>query len=185
MQVSELLDKFKSDHSHLVEMGMRVMGLGLAEYVATPIKGEELEVFISPVYAPEDNVPMTGVIQVHTPIIFDYTELPVSWEVEHSGSYSINYAVDGETWGNIPSTVERSTVEVPKEFQGMDELHWDEGMAPWRYEALVDRCVDEIRRIFGKPELSKDELLNALAFGDFKKHQRECEEMKLKRLGIR
>jgi hypothetical protein len=37
----------------------------------------------------------------------------------------------------------------------------------------VDRCSDEIRKQFNNPDMSRSEMLDALAFGNFEEHKKK------------
>lgn len=68
--------------------------------------------------------------------------------------------------------------EIPLEFKirdGKTEYFY----AYQRYEALVDRCSDEIRKKLDNPTMTRDEMLDALspARGDFKKWREKCKDM--------
>jgi hypothetical protein len=58
------------------------------------------------------------------------------------------------------------------------EIHW----APEKFIAFVDSCSNEIREILENPNMTKEEMLDALAFGDFEKHKMQCEMWRIKRL---
>jgi hypothetical protein len=45
--------------------------------------------------------------------------------------------------------------------------------APAKFEAFVDRCAPDIRRILKDPSLSREQMLDLLAFGDFAALQRQ------------
>lgn len=68
--------------------------------------------------------------------------------------------------------------DLPIEFQIDDksprwytkEYRW----APERYEIFVDRCFDEIREKLGSPNMTRNEMLDALCFGNFEEHKNKC-----------
>ena len=45
--------------------------------------------------------------------------------------------------------------------------------APVKFEKYVDRCSEEIRKQFGNPNMTKKEMLDALAFGNFEEHKKK------------
>lgn len=65
--------------------------------------------------------------------------------------------------------------ELPKEFQNLTsdkEYIW----AYQRFEEYVDNHADLIRDVLGNPEMTKEEMLDALCFGDFNSHKEKCIE---------
>lgn len=42
-----------------------------------------------------------------------------------------------------------------------------------KYEAFVDRCAPDLRRILKDPSLTREQMLDQLAFGDFAALQRQ------------
>ena len=95
-----------------------------------------------------------NVISVSTPLIFDHRELP-------------------KKFMGLPIRNSVSTYEMPPEFQITDnenEYIW----AYQRFEAYVDNNADIIRSKLGKPDMTRDEMLDALCFGDFRRHKEMC-----------
>jgi hypothetical protein len=63
--------------------------------------------------------------------------------------------------------------DLPVEFKNIDkekEYLW----AYQRFEAFVDKHVDLIRQKLGNSNMTKDEILDAICFGDFKAHKAQC-----------
>ncbi len=46
--------------------------------------------------------------------------------------------------------------------------------APQHFEKFVDRCSTEIRKSFNSPEMTREDMLDALAFGNFEEHKKKC-----------
>lgn len=71
--------------------------------------------------------------------------------------------------------------EMPKEFQlDRTQPDWhkmDYIWAPERFENFVDRCFDEIKSELGYSDITRDEMLDALCFGDFNEHKQKTEQM--------
>lgn len=70
--------------------------------------------------------------------------------------------------------------DLPIEFQ-IDQSKWDWYKhsylwAPERFEKFVSRFEKEIRIALDNSNLSKEEMLDALCFGDFKKHKNLTDE---------
>ncbi|MBA3665764.1 MAG: hypothetical protein H0W61_16400, partial [Bacteroidetes bacterium] len=45
--------------------------------------------------------------------------------------------------------------------------------APLKFEKYVDRCSEDIRKQFGNPDMTRQEMLDALAFGSFEEHKKK------------
>ena len=97
----------------------------------------------------------TWVISYSHPFIFDERKAPPSTYlgVDIKGSTPLN--------------------EMPEEFQTTDgEYVW----AYQRYEKFVDRCADQIRQGLGNPNMSREEMLDALTTGgNFQAWKSQCQ----------
>jgi len=94
------------------------------------------------------------VIMVSKPFIFDNRQLPKSYE-----GLDIKAKIEGT---------------LPKEFAiKKDAIKKEYVWAPSRFEKYVDRCSDEIRKQFNDPKMSRQEMLDALAFGNFEEHKKK------------
>ncbi len=65
----------------------------------------------------------------------------------------------------------------------------DHTFDPKKFECFVDKNLIELRVHFAKPEMTKDELLDALAFGNFEEHKKNFtriarEKQKNKRIKV-
>jgi hypothetical protein len=94
------------------------------------------------------------VIMVSKPFMFDNRLLPKTYE-----GLDIKAKIEGT---------------LPKEFafkkdSAKKEYIW----APAKFEKYVDRCSDEIRKNFNNPDMSREEMLDALAFGNFEEHKKK------------
>ncbi|HYG40338.1 MAG TPA: hypothetical protein VD908_17035 [Cytophagales bacterium] len=95
-----------------------------------------------------------NVISISTPFIFDRTKLPDKF-----------LGLDLRN-----GTVEN---EMPPEFQNIDndkEYIW----AYQRFEEYVDNHTDIIRETLDNPTMTREEMLDALCFGNFKNHKEMC-----------
>ena len=102
------------------------------------------------------------VIAVSVPFVFDQRNLPKKFMGLHVRV----------------GTTENS---LPPEFQNLDrdkEYIW----AYQRFELYVDRHADTIRKTLDNPAMTREEMLDALCFGDFNKHKERC--MKLEAEGV-
>ncbi|MEO0311905.1 MAG: hypothetical protein RIQ89_1562 [Bacteroidota bacterium] len=101
------------------------------------------------------------VIDISRPLIFDMRLLPKQFE---------GLEVKGVINGELPSEfqVDRSQPDWQKR-----QYIW----APERFENFVDRCGQEIKKQLGNVEMSRADMLNALAFGNYEEHQNKVTEM--------
>lgn len=169
------MDEFKEDYPNLISMGLQMIT------VFTTPPGEEL---IGEVYAarmaegisPNDPCPDSGRLPVVVPIVFDHRNAPQTYQ-----GLELQYAVSIDLLYEQSLEVE----SVPKEFaDGMtDSLHWDDLFGPERIKAFVKRCPNFIRKRLSQPEMTQSEMLDALAFGDFKAHTELCNQLRKDREG--
>ena len=98
------------------------------------------------------------VIMISKPFIFDNRQLPKTYE-----GLDIKANIEGG---------------LPKEFLvKKDAVKKEYVWAPIKFEKYVDRCTEEIRKQFGNPLMSRQEMLDALAFGNFEEHKRKSIQM--------
>ena len=98
------------------------------------------------------------VIMISKPFIFDNRQLPKTYE-----GLDIKAKIEGG---------------LPKEFLvKKDAVKKEYVWAPIKFEKFVDRCTEEIRKQFGNPLMSRQEMLDALAFGNFEEHKRKSIQM--------
>jgi hypothetical protein len=94
------------------------------------------------------------VIIISKPFMFDNRQLPKTYE-----GLDIKAKIEGA---------------LPKEFLvKKDAVKKEYVWAPPRFEKFVDRCADEIRQQFGNPNMTRQEMLDALAFGNFEEHKKK------------
>jgi len=94
-------------------------------------------------------------IDVSHPFVFDNRALPQTFE-----DVDVRAGIEGE---------------LPEEFKVNDrepdgyknEYRW----APERFEAFVSRAEKEIKEKLGDENMSRDEILDAICFGNFKQHK--------------
>ncbi|MEQ8325207.1 MAG: hypothetical protein RIC15_08715 [Vicingaceae bacterium] len=103
----------------------------------------------------------THVIEVSRPLIFDSRMIPDRYE---------GLKVKRRIHGPLPDEfqIDREEVEWHKK-----EYIW----APERFERYVDRCADMIRKKLGNPEMSREDMLDALCFGDFEEHKKKVHKL--------
>ncbi len=94
------------------------------------------------------------VIMVSKPFMFDNRQLPKSYE-----GLEIKAKIEGI---------------LPKEFAiNKETVKKDYVWAPNKFEKYVDRCSDDIRKQFNNPNMTRQEMLDALAFGSFEDHKKK------------
>ncbi len=94
------------------------------------------------------------VIMVSKPFMFDNRQLPKVYE-----GLEIKAKIEGI---------------LPKEFAfKKDAIKKEYVWAPSKFEKYVDRCAEEIRLQFGNPDMTRQDMLDALAFGNFEEHKRK------------
>jgi hypothetical protein len=108
-----------------------------------------------------DPVRKKHAIMVSKPFLFDNRKLPKVY---------LGLAVKSRIEGDLPHEfqIDRSSPDWSK-----TNYIW----APERFEAYVERCQDEIKAYFQNPEMSKQEILDALCFGNFNEHKEKSIKM--------
>ena len=103
------------------------------------------------------------VIDVSRPLIFDNRLLPKSFE---------GLDVKAIIHGDLPSEfkIDRTNPDWQKK-----EYIW----APERFEHFVDRCSTEIKKQLGNLNMTRDEMLSALCFGDYEAHKKKTDQLVL------
>lgn len=99
-----------------------------------------------------DSVRKYKVIKVSKPFIFDNREVPTKFE-----GIKLQRRICGD---------------LPEEFKvEKDKYIW----SPDRYEKFVDRCAEDIRKNLGDEDMSREEMLDAVCFGDYDAHVQKCQ----------
>ena len=94
------------------------------------------------------------VIMISKPFLFDNRLLPKTYE---------GLDIKSKIEGGLPEEF-----KIEKEIVKKDYL-W----APVKFEKYVDRCSDDIKKQFNNPNMSRNEMLDALAFGSFEDHKKK------------
>jgi hypothetical protein len=94
------------------------------------------------------------VIMISKPFLFDNRQLPKSYE---------GLDIKSKIEGGLPEEFKIDKETIKKEYL------W----APAKFEKYVDRCSEEIRKQFGNPSMTRQEMLDALAFGNFEEHKKK------------
>jgi len=66
---------------------------------------------------------------------------------------------------------------LPEEFKSTKNNKPAYVWAPQHFELFVDRCAPEIKERLGNPKMSRKEMLDALAFGDFEAHKKKAKQL--------
>jgi len=101
---------------------------------------------------------MVGVINISRPFVFDNRLIPEKFA---------GIPIKKRIYGELPS--EFKIKKANKNSQLKDYI-W----SPDRFERYVDRCAEEIQGELEIADMSRDEMLDALCFGNFEKHQQKC-----------
>lgn len=103
----------------------------------------------------------THVIEISRPLIFDSRSIPDRYE-----GLRIKRRIHGP---------------LPEEFQiDRDAVDWHKKeyvWAPERFEKYVDRQGEKIKKKLGDPEMSREDMLDALCFGNFKEHKAKVDQL--------
>lgn len=91
------------------------------------------------------------VINISKPFLFDNRLLPKTYE---------GLDIKSKIEGGLPEEFKIEKEALVKEYL------W----APSKFEKYVDRCSEDIKKQFGNPAMSRKEMLDALAFGNFEDH---------------
>jgi hypothetical protein len=94
------------------------------------------------------------VIVISKPFVFDNRSLPKVYE-----GLEVKSKIEGA---------------LPDEFKITPESK-DYVWAPYRFENFVDRCSVEIKKKFNNPLMTREEMLDALAFGNFEEHKKKVQ----------
>lgn len=98
------------------------------------------------------------VIMISKPFLFDNRQLPKIYE---------GLEIKSKIEGSLPEEFKVDKEALKKEYL------W----APAKFEKYVDRCAEEIRKQFGNPNMSRQEMLDALAFGSFEDHKKKTVQL--------
>lgn len=103
----------------------------------------------------------THVIEISRPLIFDSRSIPDRYE---------GLRIKRRIHGSLPEEfqIDRESADWHKR-----EYVW----APERFEKYVDRCSAEIRKTLGDPEMSREDMLDALCFGSFEAHKKKVDDL--------
>jgi hypothetical protein len=155
MTLTQLKQAFLQDHQHLLDAGMVFHGVSCEPFP----KDEE--------HDPVE--PSACTIHVGHPFIFPVQRIPPSYQgapVQKGmqGSRS-DVLIDHPDYFPPEFDVDPHAAFIPL------PAYW----APAKFEAFVDRCAPDIRRIRKDPSLTREQMLDMLAFGDFAELQRDVD----------
>lgn len=101
---------------------------------------------------------MIDVINISKPFVFDNRLIPEKFN---------GIPIKKKIYGGLPTefNIKKGDQNVqPKEYI------W----SPERFELFIDRSAEKIKNQLGSPKMSREEMLDALCFGDFEKHRQKC-----------
>ncbi len=152
-----ILNRFKAKYGYLEKYGMSIEGLNLINETDDITYSEASDVNNINELIGGGNYELS----VFRPFVFDNRILPKVFE----GVKIKNVEV-----GARPQEFD---VDENENFIPLDEYH-----SPEKYIKFVDRCFDDIRLQLGNPNMSKEEMLDALVFsGCFIEHIKWCKEI--------
>ena len=108
-----------------------------------------------------DPTKKSHVLEISRPLIFDSRVIPDRYE---------GLRIKRRIHGPLPEEfqIDREAVDWHKK-----EYVW----APERFEKYVDRCSEEIRKELGDENMSREDLLDALCFGNFQAHKEKVDAL--------
>ena len=163
MKAEHLLLEFHKNHGYLERYGLKVVGLYHEDDYDD---GEGLTINIGQSIESEDDIiPEQCHLSVMHPFIFDNRKIPKVY----MGVRVLNI-VRADT---MPSELEEIVY---------DPAGFEMNYTPGQYFAFIQENMDLIRATLKEPEMSFDEMLDAICFGDFNKFQQEFDEERIKRL---
>ncbi|MBW6479931.1 MAG: hypothetical protein K0B37_10920 [Bacteroidales bacterium] len=164
MTANEVIAAFEQQHAQLFEKGLFITGI--YQDADDNQSKDGLSIGIAHSLEPDDEIkPECCHMSVMHPFIFDNRKIPESF----IGVRVMNI-VQADT---IPPEIE----EIVYDPAGFEDWH-----TPGQYERYVRENMIEIRSALKQPDLTYEEALDAICFGDFAKYKQEHEERRLKRL---
>jgi len=163
MTVEDFLDAFTSEYYHLTDNGLIIIGV----YIDSALSDNEaLKIGISKSLESYDEIiPKHCHLSVMHPFIFDNRKIP-----EYFRGIKVLNVVQ---WDSIPQEIEDPV---------FDPAGFETNHTPEQYESYVRDNMLEIRKILQQPDLSYEDALDAICFGDFEKYQNRYEEDRTRRL---
>jgi len=163
MKVKEFLEAFKNKYNALEEYGLNMMGL--YQEFDTHV-GEELTIGVGQELEPEDDfIPEQCHLSIMHPFLFDNRKIPKFF----MGVRVIN-VVQAPTF---PPEIEEIEFD-PSGFEVRE--------TPDKFRRYVENNSSLIRSTLHDNNMTFDDMLDAICYGDFEKYQADFEERRLKRL---
>ena len=108
-----------------------------------------------------DPAKKSHVLEISRPLIFDSRVIPDRYE---------GLKIKRRIHGSLPEEfqIDREAVDWHKK-----EYVW----APERFEKYVDRCSEEIQKQLGIENMSREDMLDALCFGNFEEHKEKVRKL--------
>jgi len=164
MKVCDYLSAFEEEYSILFDMGLFITGI--YKDAEESDHKEDLRIGIAHSLEPYDEIiPEQCHMSVMHPFLFDNRKIPESF----MGIKVLNVV----QWDTIPEEIE----DIVFDPAGFETNH-----TPEQYEKYVRDNLIEMRKALKQPDLSYEDALDAICFGDFTKYKSEYEERRLRRL---
>lgn len=156
--VKEIESSFEKDYSHLFEMG--------AERVSVIWRspediGEDARANL-PEYMTESTEidPNIHGMHIRVPVIFDHRKIPKLYKGLKVRTVVITDKPPHREW----------------DFGDREIISYEESANPRKYIDFVNRCAVEIRLQLKNPNMTFEEMLDAICWGDFEKYKAEYEQ---------
>jgi len=164
MKAGEVESAFKVRYKQLFEMGLFITGLYQEEQRDESSGGLSIGITHS-LDSDDEIIPEHCHMSVMHPFLFDNRQIP---------EYFMGVKVQ--------NVIQAST--IPPEIQEMvyDSAGFEDWQTPEQYDRYVRDNMIGIRSALKQPDLSYDDALDAICFGNYEKFKNEYEEMKLRRL---
>jgi hypothetical protein len=164
--VKDIIENFTALQVEQIKMGAYVTGIFGPSVNAGNTGKSELCINISIRKEQDEYVnPFTHSINFWVPFIIDHRKIPKFYKGIKVSTITI-----------------LDTLPMELDFWDNEDVSFEEANDPQHYIDFVNRCEEEIKVKFNNQAMTKKEILDALAFGDFEKYTTNYENEKLKRL---
>jgi hypothetical protein len=149
--IKEIQSNFRNDYPQLFEI--KDVKLDVC-WRSTEDIGEDLRATL-PEYTTEDTVidPSLYYLSLGVPLIFDQRLIPLTYQ-----GFRVDVVIYGDT-------------ESEWDFGERETISYKESADPQKYIDFVKRCEKEIKEKLKSPNMSFDEMLDAICCGDYKKYK--------------
>jgi hypothetical protein len=156
--IREMRARFKKDYAELFERDKAK--LSLSWRIPEDI-GNELHAILPEFTTGDTQIdPLLYQLSLNVPLIFDHRKIPKNYN-----GFKVVVSVSG--FESYPEW----------EFGNMVCDNYEGHMDPQRYINFVNRCASEIREKLNAPEMTAEEMLDAICFGDFRKYKEDYDKV--------